>query len=266
MSSLRWALARAAKLPARMLVLSTGVALALAACGQGDEPDSAPDGAGDPESAAASSPGASPPAVSPPAASPAAASAPDGASRSFAHAPDVDPEIALRVADLAMPVSGSLMQSLSGNLMAAIDRDGAVGAVEFCNLEAMPLRQAVEEEMGFAIKRTSWRVRNPDNAPDALEQQALDHFASVAAAGEVPQPWVQSNPDGGYRFYRPLPTAALCLNCHGGPDQLAEGIPEVLAELYPDDRAVGFAEGELRGLLRVSVPAAALDGGEGAGR
>lgn len=76
----------------------------------------------------------------------------------------------------------------------------------------------------------------------------------------MPAPWVQAVPEGGYRFYRPLPTGALCLNCHGAPDELGDGVPEALERLYPQDEAVGFSEGELRGLLRVSVPASAVAG------
>ncbi len=42
---------------------------------------------------------------------------------------------------------------------------------------------------------------------------------------------------------------------------LAEGVGERLAELYPDDRATGFAPGELRGWFWMKVPGAELQGG-----
>ncbi len=236
------------------LVTSLAVALALGACAPEDGADSPADRAADPGASSHADPARTDGVAGP-------ASQPGGATLGTSHAADVAPLIARQVADLAEPASSALIESLGSNLMAAIDRDGAVGAVRFCNVEAMPLRRQIEEEAGLSIKRTSWRVRNPANAPDALDQTALDHFAAATGA---PQPWVQSDGGGGYLFYRPLPTGGVCLNCHGAPDQLAEGIPEVLRELYPDDRAVGFSEGELRGLLRVSVPRDALAGaGEG---
>lgn len=177
--------------------------------------------------------------------------------------PGVSAEEARAVARTAQPVAAALMQTLSGNLMAAMEEGGPVAAMDFCQVEALPLTRQVTEERGMEVKRTSWRVRNPANAPDALEEAALAHFADASAAQEgVPSPWVQADPQGGFRFYRPLPTGALCVNCHGAPDRLADGVSEALARLYPDDRAVGFAEGELRGLLRVSVPASALDPGD----
>jgi hypothetical protein len=167
----------------------------------------------------------------------------------------VSDEEARAVAATAQPVANALVQKLGSNLMAAMQDGGPVAAMEFCQVEAMPLTRQVTEEQGMHVKRTSWRLRNPQNAPDSLEQAALAHFAQAARSGEaVPAPWVQAVPEGGYRFYRALPTNAMCLNCHGDPDELAEGVPAALEELYPQDEAVGFDEGELRGLLRVSVP------------
>ncbi len=176
------------------------------------------------------------------------------------EAAPTDTEIS-RVSAVAAPVAGALTQTLGGNLMAAIEADGHVGAMEFCNVQAMPLTAQVTEEQGLEVKRTSWRVRNPDNAPDSLEVQALAHFAAQAEAGEAPEPWVQAVPAGGWRYYQPLPTGDLCLSCHGSPEQLGDGVQQALDRLYPDDEATEFNAGELRGLLRVSVPDEAVSGG-----
>jgi hypothetical protein len=42
-----------------------------------------------------------------------------------------------------------------------------------------------------------------------------------------------------------IPTSAVCLECHGAT--LASGAHDVLAELYPEDCATGFSEGDIRG-------------------
>jgi hypothetical protein len=47
-------------------------------------------------------------------------------------------------------------------------------------------------------------------------------------------------------------TTSPCLNCHGSALK-----PEVAAkvkELYPEDQAVGFASGQLRGAFTLSRP------------
>ena len=175
----------------------------------------------------------------------------------------VSAEDAAAVAELAQPVAMTLARTLQTNLVQAMQESGPVGAMEFCNVEALPLTQQVSEEQGMVVKRTSWQLRNPANTPDALEVAALAHFAEAyeASGGAIPEDWVQADPGGGFRYYKALPTAAPCLNCHGNDEQLAPGVAEALAELYPQDQATGFSEGQMRGLLRVAVPASALHGG-----
>jgi hypothetical protein len=57
--------------------------------------------------------------------------------------------------------------------------------------------------------------------------------------------------------YRPVGVAPPCLACHGPADTLAPGVRTKLAALYPSDQATGYAAGQWRGLLRVSLEGAA---------
>jgi hypothetical protein len=54
--------------------------------------------------------------------------------------------------------------------------------------------------------------------------------------------------------------AAACTTCHGPRESLSVGTRAVLEARYPDDEATGYAEGALRGLIRVTFPAAVLEG------
>jgi len=168
-------------------------------------------------------------------------------------------DTAAAVSEVARPVATALVQTLGGTLRTQMQERGPVGAMEFCNVQALPLTQQVAAEHGMQVKRTSWRLRNPSNAPDELEVAALRHFEPVRGPGSEAEPWVQRDPDGGWRYYQPLPTADACLNCHGSAEELAPGVADALARLYPEDEATGFEEGSLRGLLRVTVPAEALE-------
>ena len=58
--------------------------------------------------------------------------------------------------------------------------------------------------------------------------------------------------DGALGYVEPIRIEALCLNCHG--ETLTEPVQARLAELYPEDRATGFADGDLRGLFWAVVP------------
>jgi hypothetical protein len=57
-----------------------------------------------------------------------------------------------------------------------------------------------------------------------------------------------------YRYMRALPTQPLCLNCHGSPEQLTPAVLEKLKALYPDDKAVGYRPGDIRGAITIRKP------------
>jgi hypothetical protein len=46
-----------------------------------------------------------------------------------------------------------------------------------------------------------------------------------------------------------IPTGEVCLKCHG--TQIAPEVSQVLASLYPEDRATGYKEGDIRGAFVV---------------
>jgi hypothetical protein len=153
------------------------------------------------------------------------------------------------------------MTTLSGRLQEAMRERGTAGALEFCNVEALPLTQQVADEQGMEVVRTSLRLRNPANAPDAVDAEALAWFQERVGAGEEPPAvHVRKVDEAEYRYYQPLQTAGPCLQCHGPRESLAPDVLQALGERYPADEAVGYAEGDWRGLLRVSVPGSAVPG------
>jgi hypothetical protein len=171
----------------------------------------------------------------------------------------LDPEREARVLALAEPAAGALAGGLVTRLAAALEEGGPVGAVDFCSLEALPLTREIEEGLeGLEVKRTTTRTRNPLNAPDSLEAAVLSWLEALEAEGSaLPTHVVQADGEA-VRFYRPLRTAALCLQCHGDPAGFSPELRAILAERYPADRAVGYAEGALRGVIRITVPAERL--------
>ena len=54
-----------------------------------------------------------------------------------------------------------------------------------------------------------------------------------------------------FRYLKAIPTGPLCLKCHGS--DLAPDLAAKLAELYPEDKAHGFAVGDLRGAFSVKL-------------
>ena len=149
--------------------------------------------------------------------------------------------------------------TLRTELRMAMGRDGADGAVAFCHDQAPVIAEQVMARHGVRLGRIAvpGRNRNPDNAPAGWQGEVLAGFQEAVDAGDAPEAQValirDALPDGvSLRMARGIRVEAACLMCHG--DNIAPPIAERLAALYPDDRATGFLEGDLRGLVWVEVP------------
>lgn len=138
--------------------------------------------------------------------------------------------------------------SLSGALQKAMKEGGVQKAIPYCNLEAMALTDSLSDVYGVEIRRTSLRYRNPKNAPDTTEIRVLSDFKDSFKKGEKPAVQLELRGDE-VHYYQPIYTAALCLKCHGRPgEELALEDRERIKLLYPYDKAVGYQEGDLRGM------------------
>jgi hypothetical protein len=176
-------------------------------------------------------------------------------------APTPDIGVREQVAREGDAVALTLMQTLSGQLTEAIRTGGPEHAIDFCAGRAQELTAGTVAGLGpgWEVKRTTVRPRNPANEADALELEALEYFHAAEAAGQaLPEFYVQPTATGDYRYYRPLVVGALCVECHGPRTDLDPAMLRVLDERYPGDQATGYQVGDLRGVIRVTVPGAAL--------
>lgn len=149
----------------------------------------------------------------------------------------------------------SLADSLKHELQTAMQSGGPAAAIQVCNTRAMPLTDEIASENKLQLARVSLRNRNPANAPNAWQAAVLQDFEVRRAAGEdVNQLTWSETADGGgakeFRFMKAIPTGGVCLACHG--TALSPDISRVLNELYPDDQATGFSEGDIRGAFVVT--------------
>lgn len=157
-------------------------------------------------------------------------------------------------ADTASAAAKAAIKSLAGRLknelQTAMQSGGPTAAIQVCNLRALPLTGEIAAEHQLQLARVSLKNRNPANAPNAWQAEVLRGFEKRRALGEdVSQlSWSETvETDGAeeFRFMQAIPTVGVCLACHG--TALSPDISQVLNELYPDDRATGFSEGEIRG-------------------
>jgi hypothetical protein len=159
----------------------------------------------------------------------------------------------------ARKVAGSVPPKLLAVLTEEIGKNGPEGAILVCRDKAPQLAKAASDETGWSVRRVSLRNRNPRAVPDAWERAALEDFDRRAASGESATTLEKAEivTEGGkqtYRYMRALPTQSLCLNCHGTPEQLSPAVTEKLKALYPDDKAVGYRPGDIRGAMTIRKP------------
>lgn len=150
----------------------------------------------------------------------------------------------------------SFSSTLQGELKAAIEAGGPVSAISVCNERAPEIAISAPTDPAWTIGRSSHKLRSPDNAPDAYTAAAIADFLAREAAGEKAADLVKAEivEDDGKRMFRmvkAIPTGETCLNCHGG-DNVKDEVAAKLAELYPNDQARGFQEGQMRGVFTLS--------------
>ncbi len=139
----------------------------------------------------------------------------------------------------------ALFQKLSGRLMEAMTQ-GPAEAIAVCQKEATQIASTVGEEQKVKIGRIGVRLRNPNNTGPA--------WAASLIQSKTDTPVFANLSNGSAAALLPIKLQSQCLMCHGPTEQIAPVIQEQLAKLYPDDQAVGFQEGELRGWFWIEKP------------
>lgn len=137
---------------------------------------------------------------------------------------------------------------LGKNLLSAIQSNGTLGAISFCNEKAIPLTLEISQKLGYKLKRVSDKPRNPQNEANIEEKQIIELFKIQLKAGQQFKPITREVGEIKQGFY-PILTNQMCLQCHGTVGKDISGIVYAkIQELYPKDKAVGYSENEVRGL------------------
>ena len=155
--------------------------------------------------------------------------------------PEYDP--VPKGADLLAPFKTDLKTALISGM-----QGGPTNAIAVCKTEAPHIADELSVD-GVMMGRSSHKLRNPDNVAPAWVTPILETFTSN---GEAPTPTGVNLGDGRYGYVEPIMTQPLCLSCHGA--SLNPDIAAKIDELYPDDEATGFSEGDFRGVFWVEFP------------
>lgn len=157
---------------------------------------------------------------------------------------------------LGANAAAELQRVLKEELTAAIQAGGPGQAIRVCSQKALLLTRDIPQKMELpvmTIKRTSLRWRNEMNRPDAFEEKILTDLEARVKA-EAPMEPVLLLQNKAYHYFEPIRTGGFCLTCHGSEEKMPENVRNALNALYPADRARGYAAGDFRGVIHVTIP------------
>lgn len=165
-------------------------------------------------------------------------------------------EIISKAHDIGSSIAGSTKKTLGKNLQQAIMNGGVENAISFCNLNAMPLVDSLSRRFDAKIRRVSLKPRNPEDAPTELEKKILEAYDYQWQDSLELKANVQSIGEGRYLFTKPiLIDNGLCLSCHGSAvNGMSQQTNEFIQSKYPQDQAIGYAMGDLRGMWSIEIP------------
>ena len=137
-------------------------------------------------------------------------------------------------------------KTLMGQLQSAMG-GGIEEAVRYCNVNAYPLTDSISDKFNVSITRVAEKNRNPENRLREEDVPVFERYKSNKDLGSL----VETHGDNIY-FYKPINLRGFCVSCHGNVESnIGEENYALIKKLYPNDKAINFSSGELRGMWKI---------------
>ena len=135
---------------------------------------------------------------------------------------------------------------------AAAER-GAADAMFVC--ADSKVASEIHKLKGVTVGRSSLRLRNQKNVGPQWVRDFLEKEGEKAEVDLKSITEIVTTDDGDVaHFLRRIEVQEGCLGCHGAKASLDPAVVALLAEKYPQDAAVGYSAGELRGVVWAEMP------------
>jgi uncharacterized protein DUF3365 len=160
-------------------------------------------------------------------------------------------------ADASRAAIKEFRAAFMAELQKAMQAGGPPAAIEVCHAKAPAIAAGISKRTGWRVARTSLKVRNPANAPDAWEKKVLESFEQRKANGEPLDRMefyeiVRQDGARQFRYMKAIPVGGPCMACHGS--RIDPAVAAKLRQWYPQDQATGFRPGDLRGAFTITQP------------
>lgn len=150
-------------------------------------------------------------------------------------------------------IAQNSFEALSEKLTEQMKLGGPAQAIPFCNVEAIPLTQQLSDKYKVTIKRTSDKLRNSTNKPSERELEIINNYHKLISEKREITPIVEVDSNNKKHFYAPIIMKTNCLACHGKNEEfIAVKTDSIIKSLYSNDKAIGYNEGDLRGIWSIT--------------
>ncbi len=141
--------------------------------------------------------------------------------------------------------------ALKPQLKKALTEGGVERAMKVCSVKAPEIAKKLSEKTNWQVKRVSLKTRNSNAEPDVWERSVLMQFDKRQLLGEPAKKLVKAEiVNNEFRFMKAQGVAPLCLTCHGA--KLSNETKKLLNEYYPNDKATGYSQGQVRGAFSLT--------------
>jgi len=145
-----------------------------------------------------------------------------------------------------------LASTLKTNLKVHMKNDpSGLDALAFCTGNANRITKEVNAKLpSYAkVRRTALKIRNKStNQPDTTDKKIIKIYESSILDKTFLSKDIKMIQEGNItRIYKPLVIKGVCLKCHG--NNLDPKIANAIKHAYPKDKAIGYKEGDLRGVI-----------------
>ena len=156
-------------------------------------------------------------------------------------------------------IASAMLKELGLTLQAAMANGGPENAIGVCKTQAPEIAQNLSTKHQLQVARVGTRARNAVmGQPNEWQALALKQFEARLASGDKPHDieYVQLTKSGAYdlelRYAKPIVMQAMCTACHGSTEQITPSVKAKLEQMYPNDKAVDYKPGDLRGAVVVT--------------
>ncbi|MFZ4768753.1 MAG: Tll0287-like domain-containing protein [Ferruginibacter sp.] len=139
--------------------------------------------------------------------------------------------------------------TLRNTLLKSIAQNGYIGAMKFCNVQALSI-SSIYAKNNIKVNRVSDKNRNPQNSLSDIDEAVWKKFITSTNKTSLQSQLVVEEKE--IHYYKPIFIQPICLNCHGKPEKdISKELLPVIDSLYKNDKAYGYALGELRGMWHI---------------